>query len=173
MGRFRRANQLSRQTLADLLFHRLGDRASSIQSRGGGSLSTLVTAKRDRHDRILIAAWETPSRRCQPTEAQLERLAQLMQIDIPQLRQVLFPTNWALSPTTRLCAACYQAEPIHRRSWQRADLANCPIHQAPLLTQCPACRTALRLPSLWAIGRCERCWLPFEQMNITSGTGAV
>ncbi|NER82133.1 MAG: hypothetical protein F6K42_21750 [Leptolyngbya sp. SIO1D8] len=88
-----------------------------------------------------------------------------MQLDTQQLRQVLFPPTWALHPTTRLCPECYQAEPIHRRSWQRSDRSSCPVHHRPFLTRCPACQTALRIPSLWAIGCCERCWLSFAQMG--------
>ncbi|MGP1387806.1 MAG: hypothetical protein ACTS2F_29985 [Thainema sp.] len=155
LGRFRRANQLSRQTLGELLSESACDRSSSV---------AIKTAC----DRALMTAWETPSRRCQPTEAQLDQLAHLMQLTSQQLTPLLFPPNGSLSPTTRLCAACYRAEPIHRRCWQRADLVDCPSHHAPFLTQCPACQTALRLPSLWALGRCERCWLPFEQMGATS-----
>lgn len=88
--------------------------------------------------------------------------------DVSTADAVVVAANGSLSPTTRLCAVCYRAEPIHRRCWQRADLVDCPSHHVPFLTQCPACQTALRLPSLWALGRCERCWLPFEQMRATS-----
>ena len=66
---------------------------------------------------------------------------------------------------TRLCSECYAQVPIHRMRWQRSDLAVCEEHGCKLLSACPGCGVGFRLPSLWAEGRCECCWLGFEQMG--------
>lgn len=142
LGRFRRANALSHQTLADEL------------SRSG--LQCLPS---------LIQAWESPSRRCPPTEGQLQVLSELMQLEVSQLKVLLFPSNVEFEMSTRLCSDCYGQSPIHRLSWQRVEMRECAEHHCLLLSACPVCQTSFRLPSLWEEGRCEWCWLPFEAMG--------
>lgn len=173
LGRFRRANHLSHQTLAELLAElecdspseRLCDRILPLEARCDSLLERLCDFPKERlRQRTLIQAWETPSRRCQPTASQLAVLAQLTQIEVSELSELL-PPKAKFHTSTRLCSQCYQTEPIHRLSWQLADSPICGYHHRLLLSECPVCKTAFRLPSLWEVGRCERCWLPFEQMG--------
>lgn len=114
LGRFRRANHLSHQTLAELL-------------------CALDSLPEPRCDRTLIQAWETPSRRCQPTASQLAVLAQLTQIEVSELSELL-PPKAKFHTSTRLCSQCYQTEPIHRLSWQLADSPICGYHHRLLLS---------------------------------------
>lgn len=157
LGRFRRANVLSQRQLTQLITQPQG-RNSSDDAPG---------------QRALIQGWETPSRQRQPTTEQLERLSQITEVDVAQLESLLPPKSIKAGAfaganarylATRLCSQCYQEKPIHRQSWQIAANARCPEHNCLLLRECPACKSAFRLPSLWEIGRCERCWLPFVEM---------
>ncbi|MCP6759986.1 MAG: TniQ family protein [Fischerella sp. CENA71] len=137
LGRFRRANCLSRHSLAELVG---------------------VTG-------VMIGDWETPSRRRTPTAKQLATLSQLFGITTEQLTQMLPCDPLVLNLRTRLCPACYAQVPIHQKVWQQAGVHVCELHQQPLLTACPACGTDFRLPALWEHGCCEYCWLPFSQMK--------
>lgn len=76
LGRFRRANKLSHQAIAQ----HLGIRVEWVQ------------------------AWESPSRRRNPTELQLIALSKLVEVEPKQLTLMLPPTRLHLP--TRLCAAC-------------------------------------------------------------------
>lgn len=152
LGRFRRANHLSHQTLAQVMCELEG------KSHGVGEVGLNAS---------IIEAWEMPSRRCQPSASQLEILAQLSQLEVTQLSELL--PGAAITFATRLCSQCYRDEPIHRLSWQVGDCGVCSEHHCRLLSECPGCKTALRLPSLWAVGRCEYCWLGFEQMGDYEG----
>jgi transcriptional regulator with XRE-family HTH domain len=135
LGRFRRANELSHKAIAD----HLGVRVEWVQ------------------------AWETPSRRRNPTPLQLLALSKLMDVDPAQLTKMLPPGNLHLQ--TRLCPICYAEVPIHRITWQQQGMDQCSHHQFALLTACPVCRTGFRTPALWSEGCCERCKLPFSQMR--------
>ncbi len=137
LGRFRRANSLSRQGLAELL-----------------GISVVITR-----------AWETPSRQQLPTPTQLARLSELVGIPSEQLTQMLPPKPSQIYLRTRLCGACYAEVPSHQNAWQQAGVEQCHRHQLPLLTACSACGTAFRPPALWENGCCECCWLPFSQMR--------
>jgi transcriptional regulator with XRE-family HTH domain len=135
LGQFRRANELSHKAIAQ----HLGISVEWVQ------------------------AWETPSRRRNPTSLQLLALSKLMDVDPEQLIKMLPSSNLHLQ--TRLCPFCYAKVPVHRLTWQQKGIDQCDLHQMPLLTACPVCRTGFRTPALWSEGCCERCKLPFSQMR--------
>jgi hypothetical protein len=137
LGRFRRANCLTQSALAELI---------------------LIDAR-------LLRGLEMPSLGHPLNAEQLNKLACGLQLSEAQLAAMLPPARSQLHLTTRLCPQCYTDAPIHRREWQRAGVEHCDRHNAPLLTACPACLTAFRLPALWENGCCDRCWLPFAQMH--------
>lgn len=134
LGRFRRANQLSHKAIAD----HLGIRVS------------------------WVIAWDSPSRRRNPTPLQLIALGKLVDLKPLQLAKMLPPEPLHLQ--TRLCAACYTETPVHRVVWQRAKTNRCDRHQLRLLRACSVCGTGFRTPALWSDGCCECCGLPFSQM---------
>jgi len=135
LGRFRRANNLGYKALAE----HLGVRVEWVQ------------------------AWESPSRRRNPTELQLMALSKLVEVEPKQLTKMLPPIRLHLQ--TRLCGACYAETPIHRSIWQKVDLKVCERHGLEFLSACPVCGTGFQLPSLWENGQCETCELPFSQMQ--------
>jgi transcriptional regulator with XRE-family HTH domain len=137
LGRFRKANCLSRQGLAELV---------KVNS-------------------ILLRDWEEPSRRRIPTPEQLESLSQLFGITGLQLSEMLPTDPFSIYLRTRLCPACYNQIPMHQKVWQQPEVHVCKLHQRPLLTACPACGAGFPLPALWVDGICEYCWLPFKQMG--------
>lgn len=137
LGRFRRANELSRAGLAELL---------SVPA-------------------AIVQAWETPSRRSPPSETQLATLSALSGVSLTYLKQLLPPDTHSIHLSTRLCPSCYGEAPFHHQRWQQAGSDRCKTHSTLLLTACPACQSSFRLPALWEDGCCERCWLPFSQME--------
>lgn len=136
LGRFRRANQLSHQAIAG----HLGIRVEWVQ------------------------AWESPSRRRNPTELQLIALSKLVEVEPKQLTKMLPPIRLHLP--TRLCGACYAETPVHQSAWQKVDHKVCDRHALRLLSACPVCGTGFQLPALWEDGQCEACKLPFSQMQL-------
>ncbi len=137
LGRFRRANCLSQSALAELV---------SIEARR-------------------LRGLEMPSLG-QPLNAnQVKKLCSFLGVSETQLAAMLPPVRSQLYLATRLCPKCYADVPIHRREWQGGGVEQCEYHAAPLLTTCPACGTAFRLPALWGNGCCEQCWLPFREMH--------
>jgi hypothetical protein len=134
LGRFRRANQLSHKAIAD----HLGIRVEWVM------------------------AWDSQSRRRNPTPLQLIALGKLVDLKPKQLTKML-PTE-PLHLQTRLCAACYIKIPVHQVAWQRATTNRCDRHRLQLLCACPECGTGFRTPALWSDDSCEYCGLPFSQM---------
>ena len=134
LGRFRRENQLSHKAIAD----HLGIRVAWVM------------------------AWDSPSRRRNPTPLQLIALRKLVDLKPLQLAKML-PSE-PLHLQTRLCAICYTEMPVHRVVWQKATTNSCSRHQLRLLSACPVCKTGFRTPALWSDGRCDCCGLPFSQM---------
>ena len=151
LGRFRRANVLSSGTLSELININRDDSKEPLCGRAE------------------VENWERPSSRAHPSEHALDELCRVMQIEKETLSdRLIYPSKgevgqWHLQ--TRLCSACYAQVPIHRMRWQRTDLAVCEEHGRKLLSACPGCGTGFRLPSLWAEGRCDRCWLSFSHMG--------
>lgn len=134
LGRFRRENQLSHKAIAD----HLGIRVSWVM------------------------AWDSPSRRRNPTPLELIALGKLVDLKPKQLALML-PIE-PLHLQTRLCAVCYSEIPVHRVAWQEAKTNSCDRHQLRLLEVCPRCGTGFRTPALWSDGRCECCGNSFSQM---------
>jgi transcriptional regulator with XRE-family HTH domain len=136
LGRFRRANDLSHKSLAD----HLGIRVE------------------------WVIAWESPSRRRNPTSLQLIALSKLVDIEPQQLTEMLPPQLLELK--TRLCAACYTEQPSHQVQWQQAETQECAHHHLNLLSMCPVCNTGFRTPALWSDDECcEQCGLLFKEMR--------
>jgi transcriptional regulator with XRE-family HTH domain len=143
LGRFRRANCLSQSELAELV---------------------LINVQ-------LLRGLEMPSLG-QPLSAnQSKRLCSFLGVTETQLLEMMPPVRSQLHLATRLCPNCYRDSPIHRQEWQHAGGEQCDRHKAPLLTACPACATAFRLPALWENGCCEQCWLPFQEMHNLNQVG--
>ncbi|MEP0920125.1 helix-turn-helix transcriptional regulator [Leptolyngbya sp. DQ-M1] len=134
MGRFRRANELSHRAIAE----QLGIRIQWVQS------------------------WDSPSRRRNPTPLQMIALSKLTDVAPEQLAKML-PSE-PLHLQTRLCSVCYAEVPVHRSTWQRANVELCDQHSVQFLSACPECHTGLRTPALWEDDCCEKCGLPFAQM---------
>lgn len=137
LGRFRRANHLSSHHLSAML----GQRP------------------------YIVSYWETPSRRRQPDAVTLQRLSQLSGVAESRFSAMRSPPGTRLHWPTRLCACCYAKAPYHKLSWQIAAQSHCEVHQQRLLAVCPRCKSAIRLPSYWKIGECDRCYLPFQEMR--------
>lgn len=152
LGRFCRANVLSYGTLSELINISRDDSKEPVCGREE------------------VENWERPSSRAHPSEQALDELCSVMQLEKESLSDRLNPSKgkkglgqWHLQ--TRLCSACYAQVPIHRMRWQRTDVAVCEEHECKLLSACPGCGVGFRLPSLWAEGRCDRCWLSFSHMG--------
>jgi transcriptional regulator with XRE-family HTH domain len=141
LGRFRRANCLSRAGLAELM-----------------AIETLT-----------VRGWETPSLDRPPRAENLKKVAELMRVSEAELLVMLPVARSELHLETRLCPLCYDEMPIHQNQWQRATVDQCDRHNHPLLRSCPACGSGFRLPALWESGCCERCWLPFRDMRLHRG----
>lgn len=141
LGRFCRANCLSRAGLAELI-----------------AIETLT-----------VRRWETPSLDRPPRTEHLKKVAVLMGVSEAELRVMLPLARSELHLETRLCPFCYGETPIHQNQWQRAKVDQCDRHGYLLLNRCPACGSGFRLPALWESGSCERCWLPFRDMRLYRG----
>lgn len=137
LGRFRRANCLSRAGLAELL--------------------TI--------DSAIVRGWETPSLGQSPSAEHWAQIAALMGLSVAHLAEMLPLVRSQMYLATRLCSACYADIPIHQSCWQHIGVDACAFHHHPFLSACPACNTVFRLPALWENRCCERCWLPFAEMQ--------
>ncbi len=138
LGKFRRANHLSHKVLGD----HLGIRVE------------------------WVIAWESPSRRRNPTPLQLIALSKLVDVEPQQLTEMLPPEPLELK--TRLCAVCfcYGEQSFHRVHWQQAGTEECAHRRLNLLSMCPVCNTGFRTPALWSDDEsCEQCGLLFKEMR--------
>jgi transcriptional regulator with XRE-family HTH domain len=138
LGRFRRANCLSRAGLGELL-----------------GIETLT-----------VSGWEMPSLDRPPRAEQLKKVSALVGISEAELTAMLPVARSDLHLETRLCPFCYGETPIHQSQWQQAKVEQCDRHASPFLSCCSACGSGFRLPALWESGCCERCWLPFGDMGL-------
>ena len=66
----------------------------------------------------------------------------------------LMPLPYLLDYTLRLCPACLNEQPYHRRIWDLRHVERCPRHRTPLLTHCPDCNGVLRW-SRWSLTACH------------------
>lgn len=135
MGRFRRANALSHKAIAEHLCIRVE----------------------------WVQAWDTPSRRRNPTPLQLIALSRLTDVESQQLERMLPPDSLHLQ--TRLCPDCYAEVPVHRSTWQQATVDQCTRHSVHLLSACSECGFSFRTPALWQDDRCDHCGLLFARMQ--------
>lgn len=142
LGRFRRANCLSRSGLAAWM----------------------------NTDERTVRGWEMPSWGQPPNALQLVNVASLLGLSVPQLVAMLPDERVKTEMATRLCPACYADTPIHQQNWQRAELTQCAAHEQPFLTACSGCGAVFRVPALWENGCCDRCWLPFGVMECLRST---
>lgn len=141
LGRFRRANCLSRAGLGELL-----------------GIETLT-----------VSGWEMLSLDRPPRAEHLKKVSALVSVSEAELRLMLPVERSLLHLETRLCPVCYSETPIHQKQWQRAKVSQCDRHKYPLLNCCSACGSGFRLPALWESGSYERCWLPFQNMWLYPG----
>ncbi|WP_013334780.1 TniQ family protein [Gloeothece verrucosa] len=137
LARFRRANRLSLQGLAELIKMKKND----------------------------LTVWEVPSKRKPPNYQQLMVLSGYLKVPVETLSQMLPAQGLQLYLRTRLCGKCYGEKPVHQKIWQLATTTKCEIHLLELLSTCPGCGTEFRLPAKWELGQCERCWLSFVEMG--------
>lgn len=115
-----------------------------------------------------IARWEKLYFNPHPTEAAIQSLAQLLEVEPDKLAS-LFPAEGSVlkNRPIRLCGACYTEVPCHRIEWQYKsdiELIGCARHRLRLLSKCPQCKHPFPIPSLWNRGGCENCSLPFGKM---------
>lgn len=103
-----------------------------------------------------VSYWESPSRQRRPDPISLKRLSDFTGVAVPRLCQMWPSKGTQLHWPTRMCPQCYREAPWHRLTWQLADQPYCEIHRQPLLSACPCCGSALRLPSYWQAGECDR-----------------
>ena len=137
LGRFRRANSLSQSGLAELVM---------LEVR-------------------LLRGLEMPSLGQPLNASQSKKLCWFLRLSETELFGMMPPERTQLHLATRLCPRCYADRPIHCRGWQQAGVEKCDRHAVRLLSACPACDTAFRIPALWENGCCEQCWLPFQEMD--------
>lgn len=138
LGRFRRANCLSRVGLAAFV---------AVDVR-------------------IVRGWEMPSYEQPVNSVQLTRVAPLLGLTVAEVVAMLPEARSQRHLATRLCPTCYSETPVHRNAWQRAGVNQCECHQQPLLAACPGCQVLFRLPALWERGCCDRCLLPFDEMSL-------
>ena len=141
LGRFRRANYLSRRDLSAML----GERS------------------------YMVSYWESPSRQRRPGVDALRQLSWLSGVSVGRLKLMWSVAGTELHWPTRLCGECYAVTPWHKLSWQLASQPECEVHQRPLLSACPGCGSTFQLPSYWSRGECDECHLPFGKMRVYPG----
>lgn len=115
----------------------------------------------------VVARWERFHLNPYPTQAQFERLGELLDLSPERL--------WAMLPSKgegmqcepiRLCGACYGESPCHRIQWQYKLVWKCDRHQLKLLSKCPNCEAKFKIPALWEDGTCLRCRIPFYELRV-------
>ncbi|QIR40138.1 hypothetical protein HCG51_27770 [Tolypothrix sp. PCC 7910] len=113
----------------------------------------------------VIGRWEKFYFNPFPTPQELEKLADVVGVEVERLREMLPPKGVTIKPRPiRLCAACYAESHHHRIGWQFKDVMVCDRHNLGLLTKCINCQTPFPIPSDWIQGECHHCFLPFANM---------
>lgn len=101
-----------------------------------------------------------------PTNQQLTALAEVIKVDVEQLRRMLPPQGVGMKhEPIRLCAACYGEKPYHKLVWQFKETRGCDRHQLRLLSECPNCGMRFKIPALWIEGHCHNCQMLFVEMK--------
>ena len=135
LGRFRRENELTRSGL--------------------GNITGLYGA---------IARWEKFRFNPPPSIEQLEKLSEIVKVDVEVLQSMLPFEPMKMKPI-RLCTECYGEKPYHRMEWQYKSIYKCDRHQLNLLSECLNCKARFKVPAFWVDGWCHRCFTPFGEMN--------
>ncbi|MGK7957190.1 MAG: TniQ family protein [Crocosphaera sp.] len=113
----------------------------------------------------ILVRWEKLYFNPFPSDQELEALAQVVMLDVEDLRQMLPQKGMITQPKPiMLCAACYGEKPYHRMAWQDKHKRGCEVHGLELLSRCINCKTLFPIPSKWDEGKCKRCSLPFAKM---------
>ena len=102
-----------------------------------------------------------------PDQEELEKMSDLMGVEIERLRAMFPPEAEPIKPTPiRMCAACYAEAPYHRMAWQFKSMTGCEKHGLRLLSSCPSkgCNQPFPIPLLWIRGSCEHCGMKFSSM---------
>ncbi|BAQ63846.1 TniQ family protein [Geminocystis sp. NIES-3709] len=129
-------------------------RANSLSCGGLGQATGLYSA---------IARWEKFRFNPPPSLKQLEKLSEIVQVEMATL-QTMFPSAPMKMTPIRICSACYGENPYHQMSWQYKEIYRCDRHNLNILSECPNCAARFKFPNLWFEGFCHRCFTPFEQM---------
>ena len=113
----------------------------------------------------VLARWEKFYLNPFPTQEELQKLANIIEISPDRIRQML-PSQSMVTQIKpiMLCAACYREQPYHRLQWQDKNKKGCDRHQLQLLSKCINCGTSFPIPALWSEGKCSNCHLPFAKM---------
>lgn len=106
-----------------------------------------------------------------PTRQELEVLAEIVEVSVDRLTEMLpFPTQGMKPPKTIcLCAACYIDIPCHLIEWQFREVNVCDRHGLYLLSKCPKCKKAFSVPAEWEEGICSHCGKAFSEMVVHQG----
>jgi hypothetical protein len=113
----------------------------------------------------VISRWEKFRLIPFPSQQELEKLAEVVQVDTARLRAMLPPAGVGMKMTPiRLCGACYGEVPCHRMEWQYKTTDRCQRHSLRLLSECPNCGARFPVPALWQDGWCTRCFTTFGEM---------
>lgn len=112
-----------------------------------------------------IAPWEKFRFNPPPSKMELEKLAQVVKIDVSRLREMLPPPEIGMKMNPiRLYGACCGEMLCHRIEWQLKTTEFCSKHGLTLLSECSTCGSRFAFPALWVDGLCQRCFTAFGEM---------
>lgn len=127
-------------------------------------ISTNMLAKEAGVGHVLLSQLQKLRFNSPPTLQQLEKIGKAMGLSLSQVQAMMPSQPMKLEPV-RLCAACYQEAPCHQMHWQYKATRGCSQHGLQLLPRCPHCRAPFRAPNIWGQPACQRCGLPFAEME--------
>jgi TniQ len=115
----------------------------------------------------VVARWERFHLNPPPSLQELAALAKVVGVSADRLAEMLPPEGVGMqwSPI-RLCGGCYAATPCHQMEWQYKSVWKCDRHALKLLSKCPKCEAAFKMPALWEDGTCHRCRTLFAEMRM-------
>jgi hypothetical protein len=116
----------------------------------------------------VLTRWEKFFFNPYPTQAELEKVRKVLELEVDRLLLMFPPKNEPLVKpgVVRFCPTCYIEAPYHRIEWQFQSTAGCEKHRLRLFAKCPGykCEERIPLPALWGSGRCEKCGMPYKTM---------
>ncbi len=115
------------------------------------------------------------------TKEAAPRFAEVTGLELPAVRRMALPTNWAGSTWDRcrrryagqifVCPDCLAGEPCYsRRAWRSRMALTCSVHGRLLIGSCPNCGEILRYRSEY-LGRVGVHWL--DHWPFCSGCGQI